>query len=133
MPLGRYAVEAVAVALYLVSQRECRHGQVLGTVDRLRFSALHRIEHDLIAHSLTEERFVELQHRTEGLGTVDIQVGGPAVQGHGTEQAEQAEHMVAVYVRYEHGLDLEERHACLAQLLLGTLAAVDKEEAPLGA
>ena len=50
-----------------------------------------------------------------------------------TVQAEQAEHMVAVYVRYEHGLDLEERHTCPAQLLLGTLAAVDKEEAPLGA
>ena len=107
MPLAGNAVEAVAVAFDFVVKREGLHLYILGLVNRHWRGAADRSENDFEIRTVSKERGVELQHRTQGLGAVYISRSGAAIHSHGAAQAEKSEYVVAVDVGDEDRVYLQ--------------------------
>jgi len=131
-PAGSWdAIEAIAVALYLMIERKCAHIDILGTVDKHRFFAGHGFEDNVEIHTLSEEGPVEVEHGTQGLRTIYIKGSLSSIHGHGAQQAEKAEEMVAMDMGDEYGLHFHEGKVGAPHLLLRAFAAVDKKQAPV--
>ncbi len=131
MTLGGNTVKSVPVTLYLMPQRESAHPYILRLMYQHGRITLHGMEHYFEIRALSKKGIVELQHGAKRPRAIDIQLPGASVHGHGTQQAEQTEQMVAMYVSYEHRFHLKERYMHTPHLLLSTLPAVNKEQAPM--
>ena len=112
-------------------QRERLNAEALGFQDGLRLFHLQGRETDFICQPvsiITEEEFEDGAeiHRRE-----DVQRRLPALHPQRTEQAEDAENVVPVDVGEENGIQLHHRNPFLHQAVLGTLATINKEQAPV--
>ena len=100
-------------------------------INQFRLLHFQRNMVDLEFHSFAEGAHEEVQHRTEGHRSIDIELRRTTEHAHGGEQAEKAEQMVSMDMGNAYMLDLKEGKSGLPHAHLRTLTTVYHKQAPM--